>query len=284
MNAAMSNRKKILLSSFLYLLYVVVAFAFIAPIIYMVVSSLKTDTQIVKDMSTFNAFLPTGKLTLANFADVIHKVKFFHFLKNSTIIAIISVSLSTIINAMIGYALGLLNFRGKKLLISMIIAFSIIPTEAVIINRFMVVNQLNLINTYLGLALPNVGYAMYIFLYYNHFKGMPRELMEAANIDGLKYGGIFWRIMLPLSKPICATVIIMSFIRSWGDLLWPTLVTRDESFRTLPMALRALSSDVYVFWGQIFAFATLMTLPIFLIFLLFQKQFVSSLTSSGIKG
>ena len=110
------------------------------------------------------------------------------------------------------------------------------------------------------------------------------ELMEAAIVDGESYGGIFWKIMLPRSKPICATVTIMAYIRSWGDLLWPTLVTRDETYRTLPLALRALSSDVYIFWGQIFAFATLMTIPVFLIFLLFQKQFIQSLTMSGIKG
>lgn len=169
-------------------------------------------------------------------------------------------------------------------MVSLVIALSIIPTEAVIINRFMVANRLHMLNCYAGLALPTIGYPMYIFLYYNHFKGMPMELMEAAIVDGESYGGIFWKIMLPLSKPICATVTIMAFIRSWGDLLWPTLVTRDETYRTLPLALRALSSDVYIFWGQIFAFATLMTIPVFLIFLLFQKQFIQSLTMSGIKG
>lgn len=284
MNGVKSKRKKIVLNFIMYFIYVLIAFVFIAPIIYMVVSSFKTDADIVRDMSTINAFLPTGELTLTNFKNVIHKVDFFRFFKNSAIVAIINVTLATIINAMIGYALGMLNFKGKKILISMIIAFSIIPTEAVIINRFMVANSLNLLNSYWGLALPTIGYPMYIFLYYNHFKGMPRELMEAATIDGLKYGGIFWKIMLPLSKPICATVTIMAFIRSWGDLLWPTLVTRDEMYRTLPMALRALSSDVYIFWGQIFAFATLMTLPLFIVFLMFQKQFVASLTMTGIKG
>jgi multiple sugar transport system permease protein len=250
----------------------------------MVVSSMKTDAQIVSDMSTYKAFLPVGTLTLDNFLQVISKVHFMKFFKNSVVVAIINVPLVTIVNAMIGYALGMLDFKGKNLLISLIIALSIIPTEAVIINRFMVANQLHMLNSYVGLALPTMGYPMYIFLYYNHFKGMPKELMEAAIVDGESYGGIFWRIMLPLSKPICATVIIMSFIRTWGDLLWPTLVTRDETYRTLPLALRALSSDVYIFWGQIFAFATLMTIPVFIIFLLFQKQFIQSLTMSGIKG
>lgn len=284
MRSAMSKEKKTLYLILMYAAYLLVAFLFIAPIVYMVVSSLKTDAQIVSDMSTFKAFLPVGTLTFDNFVQVIHKVDFMKFFKNSAVVAVVNVGLVTIINAMIGYALGMLDFKGKSIMISLIIALSIIPTEAVIINRFMVANQLHMLNSYAGLALPTVGYPMYIFLYYNHFKGMPKELMEAAIVDGESYGGIFWRIMLPLSKPICATVTIMGFIRSWGDLLWPTLVTRDETYRTLPLALRALSTDVYIFWGQIFAFATLMTIPVFLIFLLFQKQFIQSLTMSGIKG
>ncbi|WP_312426427.1 carbohydrate ABC transporter permease [Lacrimispora sp.] len=284
MRTAMSKQKKTLYSLLMYMSYILVAFLFIAPIVYMVVSSLKTDAQIVADMSTYKAFLPAGILTFDNFSQVINKVDFMKFFKNSVVVAVINVSLVTIVNAMIGYALGMLDFKGKNLMVSLIIALSIIPTEAVIINRFMVANEFRMLNSYAGLALPTIGYPMYIFLYYNHFKGMPKELMEAAIVDGESYGGIFWKIMLPLSKPICATVIIMAFIRSWGDLLWPTLVTRDETYRTLPLALRALSTDVYIFWGQIFAFATLMTLPVFIIFLLFQKQFIQSLTMSGIKG
>ena len=139
-------------------------------------------------------------------------------------------------------------------------------------------------NTIWGLAIPSAGYPMFIFLFYNHFKGMPMELVEAAVVDGEKYSGVFWKIMMPLSKPIVATVAIMGFIRIWGDVLWPTLVTRDETWRTLPLALRALSTDVYVFWGQIFAFSSLMTLPVLILFLMFQKQFIQSLTMTGIKG
>ena len=252
--------------------------------VYMFVSSFKTDSQIVSDTSTIRAFLPTGDLSFDNYVSVINEVKFFRFFKNSALTAVINVSLATIINGMIGYALGQLEFKGKKILISLMIALAIVPTEAVILNRFIVANKLGMINTIWGLALPNVGYPMFIFLYYNHFKGMPKELVEAAVVDGQRYSGVFWKIMLPLSKPIISTVAIMEFIRIWGDLLWPTLVTRDETYRTLPLALRALSTDVYIFWGQIFAFSTLMTLPILIVFIMFQKQFIESIAMTGIKG
>ena len=275
---------KIMAAAIRYAVLTIVAMLFMLPLAYMFVSSLKTDAQIINDMSTLRAFLPSRGMTLENYREVFVTVNFLKFFKNSVCVAVISTVLMTIINAMIGYALGMLNFRGKKLLISLVIALAIIPTESVIINRFLIVQKLGLLNSYAGLALPMVAYPMFIFLYFNHFKGMPRELIEAAVIDGSSYNGIFWKIMLPLSKPILTTVAIMGFIRSWGDLLWPALVTRDETYRTLPLALRGLSTDVYIYWGQIFAFASLMTVPVLIIFIIFQKQFIESLATTGIKG
>lgn len=284
MHTAMSKRRKIILSIVIYTVYTIVAFFFIAPIVYLFVSAFKNDTQIVTDMSSFKAFLPVGELSLNNFKEIISKVHFFKFFKNSSVVSIMSTVFAVIVNAMVGYALGMLTFKGRKLMISVVLSLSIIPSEAIIINRFMVTNEMGLLNSYMGLVLPGVAHPMYMYLYYNHFKGMPKELMEAAVVDGAGYGSIFWKIMLPLSKPIVATVMIMAFIRGWGDLLWPTLITRDETYRTLPLALQSLSSDVYIYWGQIFAFSSLMVLPILIIFLIFQKEFVSSLTTSGIKG
>lgn len=284
MHTAMSKRRKMVLNVVMYAAYVIVGFFFICPIVYLFVSAFKNDTQIVTDMSSFRAFLPVGELSLDNFREIISKVHFFKFFKNSSVVAVTETLLAAVVNAMVGYSLGMLAFKGRKLMIAAVISLSIIPAEAIIINRFIVTNEIGLLNSYAGLILPGVAHPMYMFLYYNHFKGMPKELMEAAVVDGAGYGSIFWKIMLPLSKPIVSTVMIMAFIRGWGDLLWPTLVTRDETYRTLPLALQALSSDVYIYWGQIFAFSSLMVLPILVIFLIFQKEFVSSLTTSGIKG
>ncbi|QQO07518.1 carbohydrate ABC transporter permease [Breznakiella homolactica] len=284
MAVAMSLRRKIITQAVFYTIYVLVAFLFVFPLVYLGVASLKNDTQIVADMSSIKAFIPYGELSFNNYISIMNKMDFFRFFRNSTVVTVINVVFGTVINAMIGYALGLLRFKGRGFLISLCIALAIIPTEAVIISRFLVTNQLKMLNSYAGLAVPTIATPMYIFLFYSHFKGMPRELLEAAVVDGDNYASIFWRIMLPLSKPICATVAIMAFIRTWGDLLWPTLVTRDERFRTLPQALRALSTDVYIFWGEIFAFGTLMVIPVLIVFLLFQKQFIQSLAMSGIKG
>ncbi len=267
-----------------YLLYVVVALIFIAPLWFLFLSAMKEETQVVSDMATMKAFVPYGTLTFENYQAVFEKLDFLHYFRNTLLNALLQVIFGMVINGMMGYALGLLKFRGSKFLVALMIALTIIPTEAVVINRFMVTKDLGLLNTLWALSVPNMATPMYVYLFYQHFRGMPKELLEAAVIDGESYTGIFFKIMTPLSKPIYSTVAIMTLIRAWGDLLWPTLVTRDNTWRTLTQALRGLDDSVYTFWGQIFAFSAMMTLPLLVVFVLFQKQFVQSVAMSGIKG
>lgn len=278
------KKSKLLTDIFLYILLILLSLLFIFPLVYMVISSFKSDKQIVMDMSSLAAFIPRGELSLNNYEAVLQKLEFFKFFRNSIAVALIAVIAGTLINAMMGYVLGMLRFNWKKALLAMILAFMIVPNESIIINRFLVVNDLGLVNTLPGLIVPYLAQPMYIYMFYNHFRAMPRELMDAALVDGENYVGILWKIMLPLSRPVCATVAIMTFIYAWGDLLWPSMVTRDSSLRTLPQALRSLFINEQTLWGQIFAFGVLATIPVLLIFILFQKEFVESLTSSGIKG
>ncbi len=267
-----------------YLLYALVALIFIAPLWFLFLSAMKEETQVVSDMATMKAFVPYGTMTFDNYKAVFEKLDFLHYFRNTLLNALLQVAFGMVINGMMGYALGMLKFRGSKLLVSLMIALTIIPTEAVVINRFMVTKDLGLLNTLWALSVPNMATPMYVYLFYQHFRGMPKELLEAAVIDGESYTGIFFKIMTPLSKPIYSTVAIMTLIRAWGDLLWPTLVTRDNTWRTLTQALRGLDDSVYTFWGQIFAFSAMMTLPLLVVFILFQKQFVQSVAMSGIKG
>ena len=267
-----------------YVLYAVVALIFIAPLWFLFLSAMKEETQVVSDMATMKAFVPYGTLTFENYVAVFEKLDFLHYFCNTLLNALLQVAFGMVINGMMGYALGLLKFRGSKFLVALMIALTIIPTEAVVINRFMVTKDLGMLNTLWALAVPNMATPMYVYLFYQHFRGMPKELLEAAVIDGESYTGIFFKIMTPLSKPIYSTVAIMTLIRAWGDLLWPTLVTRDNTWRTLTQALRGLDDSVYTFWGQIFAFSAMMTLPLLVVFVLFQKQFVQSVAMSGIKG
>lgn len=284
MAMAQNPSKKRVSDTLFYVLYVFVAILFLAPLLFLFISAMKEETQLISDMTTLKAFVPYGNMSFDNYVQVFEKIDFLHYFRNSAVNAIIQVAVGLFINGMMGYALGLLEFRGRKFLISLMISLTIIPTEAVVINRFLVAVNMGVVNTVWALALPNLAIPMYVYLFYQHFRGMPKDLVEAAIIDGESYTGIFFKIMTPLSKPIYATVAIMSFIRAWGDLLWPTLVVRDNTWMTLPQKLRSLNDNVYVYWGQIFAFSAMVTLPILIVFLVFQKQFVQSVAMSGIKG
>ena len=284
MAMAQNKTKKHVSNTLFYVLYVAVAILFLAPLVFLFISSMKEETQLISDMTTLKAFVPYGNMSLDNYVQVFEKMDFLHYFRNSAVNAVLQVAIGLLVNGMMGYSLGLLEFRGRKFLISLMISLTIIPTEAVVINRFLVAVNLGVVNTVWALALPNLAIPMYIYLFYQHFRGMPKDLVEAAVIDGESYAGIFFKIMTPLSKPIYATVAIMSFIRAWGDLLWPTLVVRDNTWMTLPQKLRSLNDNVYVYWGQIFAFSAMVTLPILIVFLAFQKQFVQSVAMTGIKG
>ena len=284
MAMAQNPSKKRVSDTLFYVLYVFVAILFLAPLLFLFISAMKEETQLISDMTTLKAFVPYGNMSFDNYVQVFEKIDFLHYFRTSAVNAIIQVAVGLFINGMMGYALGLLEFRGRKFLISLMISLTIIPTEAVVINRFLVAVNMGVVNTVWALALPNLAIPMYVYLFYQHFRGMPKDLVEAAIIDGESYTGIFFKIMTPLSKPIYATVAIMSFIRAWGDLLWPTLVVRDNTWMTLPQKLRSLNDNVYVYWGQIFAFSAMVTLPILIVFLVFQKQFVQSVAMSGIKG
>ena len=265
-------------------LYVFIACLFVLPILYMFVSSFKTDTQIVSDMSTIKAFLPTGHLSLSNYATIMVEGQFWRFFKNSAMIAILNVGIEIVVNSMIGYALGMLAFKGKNVIISLVIALAVVPTESVIINKFIVVNSMGLMNTIWGLAIPSAGYPMFIFLFYNHFKGMPQELVEAAVVDGEKYSGVFWKIMMPQVKPAVITLIILSVNGSWNDLLWPMIVTSSTNMRTLANGLALFIGQNTIEYGAAFAGALISLLPVFVLYIFGQKYFVEGMSSGGLKG
>lgn len=259
-----SKKRKI--SMLLYLSLSLIAVLFILPPICLFVSSFKTSNQISVDMSNIFAFLPHGRMSLENY--------FYLFGK---------ILLAVLFNAMMGFALGMLKFRGKGFLISLVLSLLIVPSEAVIVNKMIVVNAMGLIDHMLALILPFMATPFYIFLFYQHFKDMPFDLMEAAVMDGCSYPQIFFKIMLPLSKPVIATVSILLFIKRWGDLAWPAMVTRSNAIKVLPLALQSFYGDMND-WGPIFAMGTVMTVPVMIIFVLFQKQFIQSIAMSGIKG
>jgi len=268
-----------------YLLLIIIALFFLFPVVFMFMSSIKNnETQIIRDMSSISAFIPYGELGLKNYFDVFKQMPFGRFMFNSVFIVGSTVLAGLLLNSMIAYALARLRFKGRGLILSFIIALMIIPTEAVVIPLLLMVNRIGWLDSYQVQIVPFIVDAFSIFLFYQFFVGLPKSLDEAAKIDGASPFKIYWKIIVPLSKPAFATVAILQFLVRWGDFLWPLMVTRGYEYRPLPVAIQQFFSQDPKVWGDIFAFASMITIPSLVIFLLFQKWFIRSVASSGIKG
>lgn len=268
-----------------YSLLIVVALFFLFPIVFMFVSSIKNnETQIIRDMSSISAFIPYGDLGLKNYFDVFKQMPFGRFMFNSVFIVGSTVLTGLVLNSMIAYALARLRFKGRGFILSFIIALIIIPTEVVVIPLLLMVNRIGWLDSYQVQIVPFIVDAFSIFLFYQFFIGLPKSLDEAAKIDGANPFQVYWKIIVPLSKPVFATVAILQFLFRWGDFLWPLMVTRGYEYRPLPVAIQQFFSQDPKVWGDIFAFASMVTIPSLIIFLLFQKWFLRSVASSGIKG
>lgn len=284
MNTSRSRRQTIA-SIVSYIGLVVLALFFLFPLVFMLVSALKADeSQISKDMSSIRAFIPYGQIGLTNFIDVFGRVAFGRAFLNSCFIVAATVMLSLIINSLFAYALARIRFPGRNLLLTVVISLIIIPFEAVAIPLLLLVNQFGWTNSYHVQIIPFVTNAFAIYLFYQFFISLPKELEEAAFVDGANRWRIYWQVVVPLSGPVFATVTILQFLALWGNLLWPVLVVRGERFSTLPYQMQTFFGQPPQQWGDIMAYATMATLPTLIVFLIFQRAFVRSVVGSGVKG
>jgi multiple sugar transport system permease protein len=275
------RQKLIVLASYLFL--AILAFLFIAPILFMIVSSLKPDDLVLLEAGTIKAFLPETA-SFQNYRDVFERVNFARFLGNSLVIVSAIVLGSLVVNSLAGYAFARLRWRGRDVLFVAAIALMIIPFEAIAVPLFFQVTVLGWRNTYIAQILPFLANAFSIYLFYTFFLDLPKELEEAARVDGASVWRTFWEIIVPLSKPAFATVAILTFLTQWGSFLWPLMVTIDETVRPLPVALASFQTLPPLQWGDIMAFGVMMVAPILLVFLLFQKWFVRGVAAAGTKG
>lgn len=281
-----------------YVINILLVFAFIFPLLFMVSASLKpSNDAIFSDMQSIRGILPVGALTLNNYVAVFQVSPFFRFLLNSIFISAISVVLGVFFNSLAAFALSRLKWKGRSLVLTLIIATLIIPFETIAIPLLLLVNNLpNVVISGSGLALtqgwfdtyqvqiiPFITSAFSIFLFYQFFRGIPVELDEAALVDGASYFQLYWRIIMPNAGPVTATVAIFTFLGSWNSFLWPNMVIQSESVRPIMVGM-SYAFQQNTQWGVVMAYATLVTLPVLAFFLAFQKAFVASLAGSAIKG
>ncbi|MFM7615008.1 MAG: carbohydrate ABC transporter permease [Synechococcales cyanobacterium] len=251
------------------------------PLIWLLSTSLKAPTE---DIFQFpQKFLPRHP-TPHNFITVWQSYPFGRYLLNSTLVSGLTVTLNLIFCSLAAYPLARLHFKGRNAIFSLIVSTILIPFQIVMIPLFILTVQLGLRNTYLGLIFPSITSAFGIFLLRQAFQGVPKELEEAARMDGCTELGIWWHIMIPAIRPALITLAIFVFIGSWSDFLWPLIVLdRPESY-TLPLGVATLASAFSLDWRLIAAGSIISITPILLFFLVMQRYIVPTDISSGVKG
>ena len=275
----------------------VLAVFFLFPIVFMFVSSLKPDDQIFADLSSVKAFLPVGHVSLANYRKVFDTVPAWRFLANSIAISLLTVVLGVAVNSLAAFAISRMRWRGRTFVLAAIIATLVVPFETFALPLVWWVNKLpwlvmqdgvprwtfGWLDTYQVQIIPFVANAFSIYLYYSYFSTIPKELDEAARVDGAGWFRIYRSIVMPLAGPATATVAILTFLPAWNQFLWPLMVVQSEDHRPVMVGLEYFF-QLNIAWGPMMAYATLITIPVLALFLSFQRAFIGSIASSGVKG
>ena len=273
-----SARKQAAWLGLRHLTLMVIAFLMLVPF-YWVIKTAITNENIY----AYPPNLLPQSPHLFNFVDVWYLIPFPRYLLNSIIVSTIAVVGNVVFNAMAGYALTR-QFAGRNAVLALFLSCMLIPFQATIIPAYLITAKLNLLNTYFGLALPMLSTIVCIFVFKAAFEAVPRSLIDAARLDGLSEWRIILRVLMPLSKPAIATNVILTFIWSWNNFLWPLLITRDPLMQTLPLGLARFLSYLEDTTGALYAFAVMVLAPSILVFLMAQKEFIRGLTSGATKG
>ncbi len=265
------------------LVAVPVAVLSIIPLLFALISSLRPSNDIFRYLFplSWQTVIPT-EVSLDNYASVLQG-PFSLALVNSVIVAFFSVVLGLLISALAAFALAALHFPGRNIVFGLMVMCFLVPFESIAIPLSSSFRELGLANTYTGLILPALGNGLSIFLLRQFFLGIPTSLSEASRLDGLSWFGVFWRIYLPLSRAPMVGAGLILFVFQWQSFLWPLLIAPAPDVRVAPVALADFAQETGVDFGQMFAGAVLTAAIPVLLLLIFQRQFTSSVASSGTK-
>lgn len=266
----------------IYILLGILACLFLTPILLMIIGSFKPDAKILAEAASLKAWVPDS-LDMQNYHDVFSRVPFGGYMLNSLFITGMIVAAGLVVNSLAGYAFARLHWRWRNALFGLVLAVMVIPLEAIAVPLFYQVTLWGWRDTYWVQIVPFIANAFSIFLFYTFFIDLPRALEEAARIDGAGPLRTFITIIVPNSLPVFATVAILSFLTQWGAFLWPMMVTISEDVRPLPLGLASFYTLPPLQWGDIFAFGTLMVMPVLVVFILFQRWFVKGVAATGLK-
>jgi ABC-type glycerol-3-phosphate transport system permease component len=257
----------------------VIALAFLFPLYWMVVTAVSP----LSDLRSGDYGLIPHHIVLSNFTRAWNKYPFDRWLWNSTVIAVISVSLTVAINVICGYAFAKLRFPGRNVLFILILSTLMIPIQVLMVPQFEIVADFGWVNSNWGVIIPRAAEAFGIFFARQYFMSIPDELLEAARIDGAREWAIFRQIVLPLAKPLIAVLVIFTFMWRWNEFAWPLIVLNDSTSYTLPVGMLFLKGQYTIDQTALMSMSIVSVLPMIAVFLFFQRYFVEGISRTGLK-
>lgn len=247
------------------------------PFVWMVLTSLKTGADV------YSFSMIPNPATTQNYSFVFTRTDFVRWFMNSIFIAVMVVSSVLLFDTLVGYTLCKMQFKGKQLVFILIMSTLMVPTEMLIIPWYLMSAQLKWLNTYWSVMFPGLITAFGIFMMRQFFEGVPDELLEAARIDGLNELGIYARIALPLVMPAVSALAIFTFLGNWNAFLWPVIIVSNKELVTLPVGLAMFTTENNPEWERIMTAASLGTVPVLAVFMVFQRQIIEGINLSGLK-
>lgn len=277
-----------------YAVLVLVAVIFVFPLLFMAMSSLKPDQQLLADTNSLRAFLPVGDLSFDNYTDAFERAPIGVFVFNSVLITGVTVVLTLFVCSLAAFSFVFLDWKGRDVVFSILLATLIVPYETIFIPLLLMASQLPWIgveglefgwlNTYRVQIIPFIADGLSIFLFVQYFKDLPRELIEASRVEGASWWTIYRKVVMPLSGPVIATAAILKFLFMYNQYLWPLMVVQAEEIRPVMIGLGYFTDQLNVPWGEVMAYLTIITVPVLAFYLSLQRVFIASVASTGVKG
>jgi multiple sugar transport system permease protein len=221
--------------------------------------------------------------SLDNFIYVLTEVPFLRYLGNTFFVSAVITVVALFFHTMAGYALARLRFPGRETIFILIFSTFLVSLPVIIVPLFILVRAMGMLNTYAGIIVPSIFHAFGIFLLRQYYLSLPREIEEAAVVDGAGYWRIYWSVILPLSRPIIASLAILFFLANWNAFLWPLTVASDQNLWVVQVGIANFRSQYSTSWNYIMAASTIVAAPMLILFVIFQRQIMESIKTSGLK-
>src|SRR5882672_6605109 len=263
-----------------YALLFAIAALTLVPLVWLIAATLKGPD----DLFHYSFFPPLNRFTTHNYEELFSKMPFFRHLMNSTFIASTTVIVQLFFSSLSGFALSKYNFRGKNIVMILMLGTMMIPGQVLMAPLYELIYRLGLVDSYLGLIIPGAVSVFGIFLFRQSILQVPDELLHAARLDGCSEFRIYWEIVMPVSRPMIGAFCLISFMGTWNSFLWPQIILHHRERFTLPIGMNQLVGLQQQQYGALMAGTFLSVLPVVLLFILLQKEFVAGLTAGAVKG